>query len=121
VTLGVCVCLRRAAAACHISLGGEGNALYPVLTSYQLLLYQPKPIHCSYNLSIIAVFIEYLRQFLIDLHQIYRHSSVPKKHVSVHFLCLSAQAVSEHGAAATFFVMLWIARSSESLDCLTLA
>ena len=29
------------------------------------------------NLSIIAVFVEYLRQFLIDLHQIYRHSSVP--------------------------------------------
>ena len=30
------------------------------------------------NLSIIAVFLEYLRQFLIDLNQIYRHSSVPK-------------------------------------------
>ena len=30
------------------------------------------------NLSIIAVFVEYLRQFLIDLHQIYRHSRVPK-------------------------------------------
>jgi len=30
------------------------------------------------NLSIIAVFVEYLRQFLIDLNQIYRHSSVPK-------------------------------------------
>ena len=29
-------------------------------------------------LSIIAVFVEYLRQFLIDLNQIYRHSSVPK-------------------------------------------
>jgi len=25
-----------------------------------------------------AVFVEYLRQFLIDLNQIYRHSSVPK-------------------------------------------
>jgi len=25
---------------------------------------------------IIAVFLEYLRQFLIDLNQIYRHSSV---------------------------------------------
>jgi len=30
------------------------------------------------NLSITAVFVEYLRQFLIDLHQIYRHSSVPR-------------------------------------------
>ena len=29
------------------------------------------------NLSIIAVFVEYLRQFLIDLNQIYRQSSVP--------------------------------------------
>jgi len=30
------------------------------------------------NLPIIAVFVEYLRQFLIALNQIYRHSSVPK-------------------------------------------
>jgi len=29
------------------------------------------------NLPTIAVFVEYLRQFLIDLNQIYRHSSVP--------------------------------------------
>ena len=29
------------------------------------------------NLPIIAVFVEYLRQFLIDFNQIYRHSSVP--------------------------------------------
>ena len=29
-------------------------------------------------LAIIAVFQDYLSQFLIDLHQIYRHSSVPK-------------------------------------------
>jgi len=27
------------------------------------------------HLPIIAVFVEYLRQFLIDLNQIYRHSS----------------------------------------------
>ena len=32
VTLGVCVCVRRAATARRISLGGEGNALYPVLS-----------------------------------------------------------------------------------------
>ena len=30
------------------------------------------------TLAIIAVFLVYLRQFLIDLHQIYRRSSVPK-------------------------------------------
>jgi len=30
------------------------------------------------NLPITAVFGEYLRQFLIDLNHIYRHSSVPK-------------------------------------------
>jgi len=38
------------------------------------------PIHCNYHvatLAIIAVSLEYLRQFLIDLHQSYRHSSVP--------------------------------------------
>ena len=28
------------------------------------------------TLAIIAVFLEYLGHFLIDLHQIYRHSSV---------------------------------------------
>ena len=28
------------------------------------------------TLATIAVFLEYLGQFLIDLHQIYRHSSV---------------------------------------------
>ena len=32
----------------------------------------------STTLAIIAVFLDYLRQFLIDLHQTYRHSSVPK-------------------------------------------
>jgi len=54
------------------------------------------------TLPIIAVSLEYLRHFLIDFNQIYRHSSVPKKHVSVHFSSFLAQAVSEHGAAATF-------------------
>jgi len=72
------------------------------------------------NLPIIAVFGEYLRQLLIDLHQIYRHSSVPK-HVSVHFSSFLAQAISEHGAAVTFFVTLSLSRCTESLDCLTLA
>jgi len=73
------------------------------------------------HLPIIAVFVEYLRQFLIDLNQIHRHSSVPKKHVSVIFWSFLAQAVLEHGAAATFFVNLCLSRCSESLACLTLA
>jgi len=37
VSLGithVCVCVRRATTARRISLGGEGNALYPLLSSY---------------------------------------------------------------------------------------
>jgi len=39
----------------------------------------------------------------------------------MHFLSFLAQAVSEHGAAATFFVTLCVPRCSESLDYLTLA
>ena len=35
------------------------------------------------TLAIRAVFLEYLRQFLIDLHQTYRHSSVPKTRLRV--------------------------------------
>ena len=54
------------------------------------------------NLPILPLFVEYLGQFLIDFNEIYRHSSIPKKHVSVHFLSFLAQAVSEHGTAATF-------------------
>jgi len=34
VTLCVRVCVRRAATARCISVGGEGNVLYPVLSSY---------------------------------------------------------------------------------------
>jgi len=48
----------------------------------------------------IAVFVEYLRQFFIDLNQTYRHSSVPKTRLRA-FLSFLSQAVSEHGAAAT--------------------
>ena len=61
-----------------------------------------------------------LRQFLIDINQIYRHSSVPKTRL-LNFSSFLAQAVSEHGAAATFFVMLCLSRCSESIDCLALA
>ena len=42
------------------------------------------------NLPIIVVFGEYLRQFLIDLHQIYRHSSVPKTRLREFFELLSS-------------------------------
>jgi len=38
VTLGVCVCVRRATTARRFNLGGEGNVLYPVLSSYNFLL-----------------------------------------------------------------------------------
>jgi len=43
-----------------------------------VLLYRPTEYIATTTLAIIAVFLEYLGQFLIDLHQIYRHSSVPK-------------------------------------------
>ena len=42
------------------------------------------------TLAIIAVFLEYLGQFLIDLHEIYRHSSVPKTRLPVIFELLSS-------------------------------
>ena len=42
------------------------------------------------NLPIIAVFGEYLRQFLIDLHKIYRHSRVPKNTSPCIFQLLSS-------------------------------
>ena len=42
------------------------------------------------NLPIIAVFVEYLGQFLIDFNQIYRHSSVPKTRLREFFQLLSS-------------------------------
>jgi len=72
------------------------------------------------NLPIIPVFVEYLRQFLIDFNQIYRHSSVPANTSPCIFWAFLSQAVSEHGAAATFFTVC-LSRCRESLDCLTLA
>ena len=42
------------------------------------------------NLSIIAVFLEYLRQILIDLNQIYRHSRVPKTRLRAFFELFSS-------------------------------
>ena len=46
------------------------------------------------TLAIIAVFLEYLRQFLIDLHQIHRHSSVPKTMSSSTFPCKLSNGVT---------------------------
>jgi len=34
----VCVCVRWATTACHISLGGEGNALYLLLSSFVIVI-----------------------------------------------------------------------------------
>jgi len=65
-------------------------------------LYRPNRYIAITTLA-IAVFLEYLRQLLIDLHQIYRHSSVPKNTSPCIFFSFLAPAVSEHGAAATFF------------------
>jgi len=47
VTLGICVCVRRAATARRISLGGECNALYPVLSIVNILV----GILCSCRLA----------------------------------------------------------------------
>ena len=50
-------------------------------TTYQLMSFYYciglSPYIAITNLPILAVFVECLRQFLIDLNQIYRHSSVP--------------------------------------------
>ena len=44
-----------------------------------LFIVSAKPIYCNYHvLYIIAVFVQHLRQFIIDLHQTYTHSSVPQ-------------------------------------------
>ena len=43
------------------------------------------------TLAITAVFLVYLRQFLIDLHEIYRHSSVPKTRLPEFFQLLSSR------------------------------
>jgi len=44
------------------------------------------------TLAITAVFLEYLRQFLTDLNQIYRHSSVPKTRLYEIFELLSSSS-----------------------------
>jgi len=72
------------------------------------------------NLSIIAVFVDYLRQFVIDLNQIYRHSSMPQN-TSPEFFELFSSSGFRVRRRRDFFVTLCLSRCSESLDCLTLA
>jgi len=72
------------------------------------------------NLPILAVFLEYLRQFVIDLTQISRHSSVPKTRLPEFFELFSSSGFRAR-RRRDFFVTLCLSRSSESLDCLTLA
>jgi len=55
-----------------------------------ILLYRPTDTLQLSTLTIIAVFLVYLRQFLINLHQIYRHSSVPKPCLPEFFQLLSS-------------------------------
>jgi len=55
------------------------------------------PIHYG------GFFVEYLRQFLIDLNQIHRYSSVPQNTSPCIFWRFLAQAVSEQGAVAMSF------------------
>ena len=48
-----------------------------IITSYENIIVSAYRYIAITTSAITAVFVEYLRQFLIDLHQIYRHSSVP--------------------------------------------
>ena len=72
------------------------------------------------NLSIIAVFVEYLRQLLIDLHQIYRIVVCHKTRLHEFFQLFSSSGFRAR-RRRDFFVTLCVPRCSESLDCLTLA
>jgi len=73
------------------------------------------------TLAIIAVFLEYLRQFLIDLHHIYRHSIVCQKTRHRAFFQLFSSSSFRARRRRDFFVTLCVSRCSESLDCLTLS
>ena len=57
----------------------EGGSLNPTLVVVVVVLVVSAYRYiATTTLAIIAVFVEYLGQFLIDFNQIYRHSSVPK-------------------------------------------
>jgi len=103
-----------------------GNGIERVTRPYNKLLGVVSLIVSAYryiaitNLPIIAVFDEYLGQFLIDLNQIYRHSSVPKTRLRAFFQLLSSSGFRAR-RRRDFFVTLCLSRCSESHECLTLA
>ena len=84
------------------------------------LLYWPKPIHCNYQFVHYSGFCRISPSILNRFKPNLQAQQCATKHVSVNFSSFLAQAVSEHGAAATF-VNLCVSRCSESFDCLTLA
>ena len=96
-------------------------AMTPITKLLWFLLYRPKPIHCNYQLVHYSGFSRISPSILNRFKPNLQAQQCAKNHVSVHFLSFLAQVVSEHGAAAPFFVTLCLSRCSESLDCLTLA
>ena len=68
-----------------------------------VLLYRPKPIHCNYQLAHYSGFRRISPSILNRFKPNLQAQQCAKKHVSVNFLSFLPQAVSEHGAAATFF------------------
>ena len=67
---------------CAHSLPGPCIPFVLIVSAYRYI--------ATATLASTAVFLEYLRQFLIDLHQIYRHSSVPKTRLRAFFELLSS-------------------------------
>ena len=59
------------------------------------------------NLRIPAVSVEYLRQFLLDLNQIYKHSSVPKTRLREFSELLSSSGFRAR-RRRDFFVMVCV-------------
>ena len=88
--------LQQAPAACTCSppalswLYTPSHASIPGARDVLSYLCRPNRYIAITTLAIIAVFLEYLRQLLIDLHQIYRHSSVPKTRLRAFFQLLSS-------------------------------
>jgi len=64
VTLSRCVCVRR------ISLGGEGNALYPVLCRWKEVMFLP--------LSVCLCAIDYSKSYERTLIKFWRSEAWPK-------------------------------------------
>ena len=71
------------------NIRGFGFDSVPVSTTGLLIVSAYRYIATT-TLPIIAVFLEYLRYFLIDFNQIYRHSSVPKARLRAFFELFSS-------------------------------